>query len=948
MVQLPQTGDRMRAEFVSKLVDTARYLRAALPALLVGAALIWLYARYAWAAPAWVTFLGGVKHELLRPKVLGLLLVAPVLLWALQRSLADLPWQQRVLAAVFRAVFLICLVLGLAGVVRETHSQRIGAVFLVDVSDSVSEEALQQARQAVQEAIQARGPLDELRLIAFAKRPRVMELRGPDGSWVVPSIAQLRAQGTMVQQNGVPDPAQRSAEGAASDLQAAVQLAYGVFPEGTLQRMVLLSDGLQTQGDITGEISRAHAQGVELWTQPFRFAPPGEAAIRSLTVPGKLEVGAPFKVVAQVYASRAITGRARLYQDEMLNGLSGVRAISLQPGDNELVFDSVARFAGKVTYRLEIDELSEDRFAMNNRYSVSAEVPGRPAVLYIDGHPEHATHLANALRAQQLDVEVRPPNGLPSSLSELEHYALLILSDVSANQVSLLAQAEIERYVRDLGGGLLFAGGEAGFGLGGWSHAPLARILPVRMDSERQKDMPSVAMVLVIDRSGSMTGLPLDMAKAACAATVSTLQSDDLVGVIAFDSLPNRYVKLQPARYRGRIQNDIAQIQPGGGTAIFPALDAAYQDISVVQARKKHVILLTDGRADSQGIRDLVQAMVAEAITVTTVGLGAGVDGELLRSIADAGGGRYHAVADANSLPRIFTRETEMVSRAAAVHEWFPVVQTGNADFLKGLPMDTAPLLRGYVATQMKESPAQQILASDTGEPILARLRVGLGQTLAWTSDLKSNWAVDWLRWPGFGRFWGQLVREHMRQKHRRELPMTQQVVGNELVVSIDAFTVDQQFDNGLVGKLFITGERGAESSHEVRQRAPGRYEARVPLPDFGSFTLRAELARREEDGSSKPVAVSYGHVSHPYPNEYAAFEPNLALMTQLTALGGGKQDAPATELFDPGTQQVVRREPLWSKFLLVALGFFLLDLLMRRVRLFDRSFTARQASARN
>jgi Mg-chelatase subunit ChlD len=928
----------MSAGFTQRRTHVARFLRGAIPALSVAGVLTWLYFRYAWAAPALVTFFGDSKHELLRPKVLGLLLVAPLLLWAVQRSLADLPWQQRVLAALFRVGFLLCLVLGLSTVVRETHSQRIAVVFLVDVSDSVSEGALQLARQQVQSAIEARGPQDDLRLIAFARRPRLIALKGADESWRVPSTVELRALGNVPSEK-VP------AELSASDLQAAVQLAYGVFPEGVLQRMVLLSDGLQTQGDIAGEVSRARARGVELWTHPYRFAPPGEAAIRSLTVPGKLEVGAPFKVVAQVYASRAITGRARLFQDEMLNGLAGVRQISLQPGDNELLFDSVVRFPGKVSYRLEIDELSEDRFAMNNRYSVTAEVPGRPAVLYIDSHPEHATHLANALRAQQLDVEVRPPSGLPTSLSELEHYGLLILSDVSADQVSLSAQAELERYVRDLGGGLLFAGGEAGFGLGGWSHAPLARILPVRMDPERQKDMPSVAMVLVIDRSGSMSGLPLDMAKAACAATVSTLQSDDLVGVIAFDSLPNRYVKLQPARYRGRIQNDIAQIQPGGGTAIFPALDAAYQDISVVQARKKHVILLTDGRADSQGIRDLVQAMVAEAITVTTVGLGPGVDAELLRSIADSGGGRYHAVTDANSLPRIFTRETEMISRAAAVHEWFPVVQTGNADFLKGLAVETAPLLRGYVATQMKETPAQQILASDTGEPILARLRVGLGQTLAWTSDVKSNWAVDWLRWPGFGRFWGQLVREHMRQKHRRELPMNLQVSGNDVVVSIDAFTADQQFDNGLTGKLFIAGEHGKESQHEVRQSAPGRYEAHVPLTDFGSFTLRAELARRDGEGS-KPVAVSYGHVSHPYPDEYARFEPNLTLMTQLAAVGGGKLDATAQQLFDPAGQRVVRREPLWPKFLLVALGFFVLDLLMRRVRLFDRSFTAGQISA--
>ncbi len=183
--------------------------------------------------------------------------------------------------------------------------------------------------------------------------------------------------------------------------------------------------------------------------------------------------------------------------------------------------------------------------------------------------------------------------------------------------------------------------------------------------AERKKEMPSVAMALVIDRSGSMTGLPMEMAKSACKATVGTLEGDDLIEVIAFDSTPIRYVKFQPARYRSRINNEIARIQPGGGTEIFPGLDMAYQDISVAQARKKHVILLTDGRAPTQGLKDVVQAMIAESITLTTVGLGDGADHELLRMLADTGGGRYHAVPDPNSLPKIFTRETEMIARQA-------------------------------------------------------------------------------------------------------------------------------------------------------------------------------------------------------------------------------------------------------------------------------------------
>ena len=318
-------------------------------------------------------------------------------------------------------------------------------------------------------------------------------------------------------------------------------------------------------------------------------------------------------------------------------------------------------------------------------------------------------------------------------------------------------------------------------------HSQMEKILPVRMDAEKQREMPSVALSLVIDRSGSMSGTPMEMAKAAAKAASEALQPDDLVEVIAFDSAPIRYVKMTPARRKAKIAADIARIQPGGGTEIFPALDAAYQDLSVTQARKKHVILLTDGQAPTAGIRDVCQAMAAEGITITTVGLGMSVDDGLLTMIKDIGGGRYHKVPEPANLPKIFTKETEDVSRQAAQEEWFPVKQVMPATFLSGIDVGSAPYLHGYVSTKMKPSPAQEILESDKGEPILARWRVGLGWTLAWTSDVKNRWAVEWLRWPGFGMFFGQMVREHMRTKHRREFDMRTEVVGGEVRAYVDA-----------------------------------------------------------------------------------------------------------------------------------------------------------------
>ncbi len=908
----------------------------------------------------------GKTYELAEPLSLGLLVAAPILLFGLRYSLADLPWQQRLLAVSARVAFFAALALALARPFTTTTEQKVCTVFLVDVSDSVTDEAIEQARDQVSAAIAARDNDNEVRLITFARHPRLHALQSdPDAPLVVPAVSELRhapeapagASGAETPTAPSPDrdkPSDSTTRpedafeqpGAGSDIQAAMELAYGVFPPGYLKRAVLISDGVETAGDVLAESQRAKRFGVRLHSSPYTLPPPGEVAIQNLLLPDEVEIGEPFKVTAEIYASRRNKARARLYQGEMLNGLDSVKELELEPGVNEVSFKSVVRFGGEVKYRLLLDQIAEDRFAQNNELSVKLDVPGRPTVLYVEGQPGRASYLTSALSAQQFDVDVRPASAFPASLAEMARYDMLILSDVPAEQVSLSSQDLIERYVRDVGGGFLFAGGERGFGLGGWSNTTIERILPVRMDAERRKEMPSVAMALVIDRSGSMSGLPMEMAKAACRATVGTLQGDDLLEIIAFDATPKRYVKMQPARYRSRIQNEILQIQSGGGTAIFPALDAAYQDLAVVQARKKHVILLTDGRADSDGIRDLVQAMVAEAITVTTVGLGDGADADLLRVIAEAGGGRYHHVPDPNSLPRIFTRETEMISRQAAVEEWFPVVQTSRADFLSGIAIGTAPLLHGYVATQLKPIPAQQILASDQGEPILARWRVGLGQTLAWTSDVKNNWAIDWLRWSGFSRFFGQLVREHMRKRHEREIDMTTTVIGDRIHATVDAFTPDERFDNDITANLTVTNDgTGDIRQVSMRQTAPGRYEADFRLDSYGSFSLKAEHLREQEDGSLKTIGVSHGHVAYPYPREYASFEADTQRLSRAALATGGATNPTVEALFDPGDEKISSRQELWPQAIYLALALFLLDLLVRRVRMFDRKFVARAAS---
>jgi Ca-activated chloride channel homolog len=913
-------------------------------ALVLGAVGLCMYLRYVWFAGktiAWTRPAGD--YELLAPRMLAVALLAPYFLWMIGKSLADLPLAQRVMSLLFRIGLIAALALGLSRPARTASTQKVCAVLLVDVSDSISDASLEQARIHVEQAVKARGKDDLVRVVTFAKRPRLVAVEGPIGG---DGFAGAEGKAPILQRHG-------PGLGAGTDIASALELAYGLYPAGYLRRAVILSDGVQTDGDLLAEVNRAVGFGVRVFAVPSKSPVPGEVAVRELRVPDRVREQEPFDLHAQVFSSVPQRVKLSLKQGDVVNGLEGVKVVDLQAGDNDVTFKSKAAVPGDVTYSLDVSEAAHDQFPENNRGTAVVAVLGMPLVLYVDGNPARASYLASGLSAQQLNVDTVDP--LPTTVSEAEKYDFIILSDTPAERVSLGQQETIEQYVRDLGGGFLFAGGENGYGLGGWNHTAIERILPVRMDAQKRRDQPEVAMALVIDRSGSMTGLPLEMAKQAAKATADTLAADDLLEVIAFDSQPTRIVHMTAAKHSARIQTDIARIQAGGGTEIFPALDAAYQVLLATRAKRKHVVLLTDGQAPVQGIRELVQAMGAEEITVTSVGLGAGADEGLLRMVAEVGGGRFYKVADPQSLPRVFTRETEMISRSAAVEEYFQPHVVSPADFLRGVDIGSAPFLHGYVATKLKPRPAQEILESELGEPILARWHVGLGWTIAWTSDVKNLWAVEWLRWPQWGQFWGQLVREHMRPKKRQVFDMRAELdpATGHVRAAIDAIGADDRFQNGLNAALTITGPQpnGPTRKLPMPQTAPGRYEADFPLERYGSFLLRAALERPIDDGRSKMVTVaeSFGHVTNAYPREYLALAPDVATLAHAAAAAGGSLDPTPASLFDPAGEAIRYHEDLWPRFVGSAIVLFLLDLLVRRVRLFDGKRTAASTSnARN
>src|SRR5260221_10328563 len=405
-----------------------------------------------------------------------------------------------------------------------------------------------------------------------------------------------------------------------------------------------------------------------------------------------------------------------------------------------------------------------DPLTSNDALRRGVWVESRVRVLYVEGAPGSARYLLGALTGSGFDVRSGRPLGLPATPAGFDPYDAVVLSDVARKAIPNGAMAALPSWVAH-GGGLLVAGGDAVFGEGdgGYRRTALEGLTPVTFE---RRDEPSLALVLVLDRSWSMAGQSIDLCKAAAEAAVDVMTDEQSVGILTFNDKFDWDVKVRNVgKNRDEIRGKIAAIEPGGRTLIFPALEQAYLALRSVKARAKHVVLLSDGRTYPDDYEGLVGKMVDAKMTVSSVAVGASADQELLRSIATWGKGQEYMVADPKELPQIFVKEAKNAGTPAfEEHQMKPVVKTPA--FLSAVDLTRLPPLRGFTSTVMKDA-ALEVLATPDGDPLLAFWPVGLGRTAVFTSDVKDRWAAGWIKWRGYGPFFAAVVHAVERQRTR-------------------------------------------------------------------------------------------------------------------------------------------------------------------------------------
>lgn len=722
----------------------------------------------------------------------------------------------------------------------------------------------------------------------------------------------------------------------ASDLSSALTLASALLPEDAQGRIVVLSDGATE--DVRAAAQQLAARGVTVDFQSFSGDALPDAQISQLNVPSRVYQGQSFTVTVQVTANHDTAGTLVLYQNR--TPVSS-REVTLRRGDNTFTFRDVAADTGVVTYEARL--ISEgDSCAQNDSMGGYVYVQGAPKLLLVEGRQGEGSEMAAMLSAAAMQYETVLPAQLPYDAEQLRQYDGVVLVNVDYDAADEEQWAALDSAVRVLGRGLTVIGGDSSYALGGYRGSRLEEMLPITIDVRNKLDLPSLALMLVIDKSGSMSDgmfgtTRLELAKEAAMRAAEVLTPNDQVGVIAFDDAAKWVVNLQKAEDVEAIQNQIGTIRPGGGTAFFTALYEATYALMNAQAQQKHIIFLTDGEAGDTGYLQLCDIMQQNDITLTTVAVGSGADQATLRTLAQQGGGRAYAANEFDNLPKIFTKETYLVSGSYVQNRTFtPVIteQSALTDF-EGFPQ-----LSGYLAATEKSLAAVSLM-SDREDPILAWWQYGVGRVVAFMADSRGAWTSEFLQWDQAAAFYGGMAAFTLPGEER-EGQLTTERQGDALRI---VYTAPEGAQTGLSTSVTALLPDGTQTQLALQESAPGVYEGEIAAAQLGAYALRVE----QRDASGELQRVMEGGAVNGYSGEYDLRNQNAeSTLPYLSALTGGREITDSAEMLK-STHAVVRaRRDLTQPLLWALMVLLLCDIALRRLSwdvALERYLNARRAA---
>jgi len=814
--------------------------------------------------------------------------------WVLLALLLPLGWaawewrrSARRQALGLKTAAFVCIVLALSGPRVVVYQTKVALAVLADTSASVSPEDL--AREsAIANAVERGAGRHWTRLIPFARATRMVSLeeKSKDG-WQLRHTAGAAGRGT--------------------DLENAIRDGAAALPAGMVPRLLLISDGNENLGSVARAIWQARQLGLPIDTVALAGRPKPGLRLESVTVPGQVFSGERFPIDVAVEAPGAAHARVELTAEGKTIGASDVQ---LAAGMNRLRLEASVNTVGAIALagKVAAGDLGEARF------EDTVTLRG-PRVLLVSHDPAPSEeHIIRALHANQFEVE-QAPGGVPSKLDDFQ---LVVINNWDMESIPASAKASLEDYVKK-GGGLVWISGEHNIYVDkkGRPEDALERTLPAKLAPPRSPE--GTAVVLIIDKSSSMEGRKIELARLAAIGVVENLRPIDSVGVLIFDNSFQWAVPIRKAEDRAFIKKLISGITPDGGTQIAPALTEAYQRILPQPAMYKHIVLLTDGISEEGDAMTLTKEAVANHVTISTVGLGQDVNRAFLEKVAANADGKSYFLNDPAGLEQILLRDVEEHTGVTAVEKAITVKVVKQAEILDGVGMDSAPQLKGYVRFISRPT-SDTILMADREDPLLVRWQYGLGRAAVFTSDAKNRWAANWVQWPGFDKLWANIFRDLLPHAPSSETTADFDRASDELVVD---YRLSRNVEEpAKIPDIFVLGPDGFHAPLKMGKVAAGHYRGRLAIgQNQGLFRVRPLV-----DSRAFPEVGFYRQE-----DEMREYGNNEQLLRQIAASTGGRFGVKAGDAFEAAGRSIPANMELWPGLLALALALNLLELVMRK-----------------
>lgn len=804
--------------------------------------------------------------------------------------------------AAVRLLILLMLILSIAGMELKTLVDDVELIFVADLSDSTLS-----TREDILDFIR-----DSLRILPDNYKTGIVGFGGD-----------AQVEHMLTDFRGFSD-FHITPNTSLTNIDAALQRAEALFSSASRKRIVLLTDGSENAGDgmMRAKILRQHGirvDGVLLETRP-----PAEVQLSDLRIPASLYQGESYGVRVVIDSTVETRGTLKLFADRTVVGM---QTIELQKGTNVFVFDEKAVQIGTIVYEAEL-EAADDTFRQNNRMSAFTRIKGPAQVAIVEGTEGEGRELAKILEAGGCRYKVFTPNTMPEDLEELVKYDAVILANVDYEKLREDKAKMLDTYVKSLGKGLLTTGGDSSYILGGYLGTPLEKLLPVEMELKNKEENPSLALLLVIDKSGSMSGdqfgiSKMDLAKEAAIRSLEVLRETDYIGIVAFDSMAYWVVDTQKAKDKDSIGKRIATMAPGGGTNLSPGLQFALASLSKVDAAFKHVIVLTDGQTEQGNITGLIRQMTEEDITISAVAVGDDADTRLMQRIAELGNGRYYFTNDFASIPKIFTKETYLAKRDYINNETFYPKVAGYSPILQNIT--AIPPLHGYIAATPKAG-AEVVLQSSKDDPVLASWTYGLGKVASWMSDTTGIWTEDWMTWSGSADFWLNTLSYILPGESTGSAGLEVERDGSLARISL---TTNEGLGIGGDSKAVIVDPEGNERTVALNPLKPGYHQGSFQLDKTGVYLIRVE------QNSSGVTSVIETGLNYPYSPEYdMRLTSSKAVLEHIVNQTDGRIVREAEELLQYEEPPVWKHTEIWPYLLAAALIIFIYDIAARKLEI--------------